>query len=99
MNHHHAIVTRHLVVHGLVQGVGYRWSMVQAAQRLGVRGWVRNRRDGNVEALVAGEADAVEALVHWARQGPAGARVDAVDVNEAEAMADRPDGFGLRETV
>ena len=93
------IVTRHLVVHGLVQGVGYRWSMVQAAQRLGVRGWVRNRRDGNVEALVAGAADAVEALVHWARQGPAGARVEAVDVNEAEAADGLPDGFAQRETV
>jgi len=94
-----AIITRHLVVHGLVQGVGYRWSMVQAAQRLGVRGWVRNRRDGKVEALVAGEPDAVEALVHWARQGPAGARVEAVDVTEAEAASDLPDGFAQRETV
>ena len=95
----HATITRHLVVHGLVQGVGYRWSMVQAAQRLGVRGWVRNRRDGKVEALVAGEPDAVEALVHWARQGPAGARVAAVDVSEAEAASNLPDGFAQRETV
>ncbi|GER14578.1 acylphosphatase [Variovorax boronicumulans] len=95
----HATITRHLVVHGLVQGVGYRWSMVQAAQRLGVRGWVRNRRDGKVEALVAGKADAVEALVHWARQGPAGARVEAVDVSEAEAASNLPDGFAQRETV
>ncbi|MES2250670.1 MAG: acylphosphatase [Pseudomonadota bacterium] len=95
----HATITRHLVVHGLVQGVGYRWSMVQAAQRLGVRGWVRNRRDGKVEALVAGEADAVEALVHWARQGPADARVAAVDVSEAEATDGLPDGFTQRETV
>jgi len=95
----HATITRHLVVHGLVQGVGYRWSMVQAAQRLGVRGWVRNRRDGKVEALVAGEPDAVEALVHWARQGPAGARVEAVDVTEADATSDLPDGFAQRETV
>ncbi|RIX84218.1 acylphosphatase [Acidovorax cavernicola] len=91
-------VARHLTVSGLVQGVGYRWSMVQAAQRLGVRGWVRNRRAGHVEALVAGEAAAVEALVHWARQGPAGARVDAVDV--ADAGADNlPEGFEQRATV
>ena len=97
-----AIVTRHLVVRGLVQGVGYRWSMVQAAERLGVRGWVRNRRDGSVAALAAGEVDAVEALVRWARQGPAGARVDAVDVNEPNdvtAADDLPDSFTQRETA
>lgn len=92
-----ATVTRHLAIHGLVQGVGYRWSMVQAAQRLGVRGWVRNRRDGSVEALAAGEAGAVEALIRWARQGPAGAQVDAVDV--VDAADGVPDGFEQRETV
>lgn len=91
-------VTRRLVVRGLVQGVSYRWSMVQAARRLGVRGWVRNRRDGSVEALAAGEAAAVEKLIRWARQGPDGARVDAVDV--ADAGTDGvPDGFEQRETV
>ncbi len=93
-----ATVTRHLVIRGCVQGVGYRWSMVQAAKRLGVRGWVRNRRDGSVEALAAGEAAAVEELIRWARQGSDGARVDAIDV--ADAGADSvPDGFEQRETV
>lgn len=95
-------VTRHLAIRGLVQGVGYRWSMVQAAKRIGVRGWVRNRRDGSVEALVAGEAAAVEELIRWARQGPEGARVDAVDVGDpAGAIAAQvvPDGFEQRETA
>src|SRR5438045_1761107 len=96
-----ATVVRHLSVRGLVQGVGYRWSMAQAARRLGVRGWVRNRRDGSVEALAAGEAGAVEELVRWARQGPDGARVDAVDVGDPFAAASDglPEGFEQRDTV
>jgi acylphosphatase len=93
-----AIVTRHLVIRGRVQGVSYRWSMVQAAKRLGVRGWVRNRRDGSVEALAAGEAVAVEELIRWARQGPDGARVDAVEATDVATM-DSPDDFEQRETA
>lgn len=62
-------ITRHLLVRGRVQGVYYRASTVEAATRLGVLGWVRNRRDGSVEALLHGPADAVEALTAWARQG------------------------------
>lgn len=92
-------VTRHLVVRGLVQGVGYRWSMVQAARRLGVRGWVRNRRDGSVEALAFGSAAAVDALVAWACSGPDGARVDALDAVEAPMPAEPPSDFVQRETV
>ena len=71
---------RRLVVTGLVQGVGYRYSMVMAAQRLGITGWVRNRRDGSVEAMIAGDAEAVAAMIAWARRGPAGAEVGQVAV-------------------
>ena len=72
---------RHLVVTGLVQGVGYRYSMVAAARRLAVSGWVRNRRNGSVEAMVAGNAEAVAAIIDWARHGPAGAEVAHVAIN------------------
>lgn len=75
----------HLRVHGHVQGVGYRWSLVREAERLGLRGWVRNRRDGSVEALAAGPGPALQRLVAWARHGPPAARVSRVDVQPADA--------------
>jgi len=75
---------RHLRIRGRVQGVGYRESMRYEAERLGVTGWVRNRRDGSVEAIVDGEAHAVEAIIAWARTGPRGAYVAGVDVSECE---------------
>lgn len=94
-----SLVTRQLVIRGRVQGVGYRVSMMQAALQRGVRGWVRNRLDGSVEALVIGPREAVESLVEWARSGPAGARVDAVAETELPAPAALPEGFALRETA
>jgi acylphosphatase len=73
-----------LKIFGVVQGVGYRWSMVQEARRLGVRGGVRNCRDGSVEAIVAGPRKALDQIIDWARQGPPSARVTAVDVAAAD---------------
>ena len=73
-----------LRITGRVQGVGYRAWMMQVAGRLGLRGWVRNRRDGSVEVLATGAPDAVAALVEACRQGPLGARVTAVTVADAE---------------
>ncbi len=75
-------ITRHLVIRGLVQGVWFRESMRYQADALGVAGWVRNRRDGTVEAMVQGADDAVQAMIAWARRGPDGARVEGVDVAE-----------------
>lgn len=90
---------RHLVVHGRVQGVGYRWSMVQQARPLGLRGWVRNRLDGTVEALVEGAPAAVQALVDWAHRGPEGARVTRVEQADAAPPDDLPAGFEQRPTA
>ncbi len=94
-----APVTRHLRITGRVQGVGYRWSMAQQAEALGITGWVRNRRDGSVEALASGPADAVQALIEWAQRGPELARVDGVEVKEALGAAEALGGFEQRETV
>jgi acylphosphatase len=87
-----------LRITGRVQGVGFRYAMQSEAARRSLSGWVRNRRDGSVEALVQGEAGAVEALLDWARRGPAGARVDALRSEAAEGEP-VPAGFELRPTV
>lgn len=73
--------------------------MVQAAQQHGVQGWVRNRSDGSVEALVTGPTDAVQSLIGWARHGPPHARVDGVEVQAAPGPAEPLAGFVQRETV
>jgi acylphosphatase len=73
---------RHVVARGRVQGVGYRAFVEEEALRRGLEGWVRNRRDGTVEAVFSGPDHEVEAIVLACRQGPRGARVDAVDITE-----------------
>ena len=76
--------TVRLRITGEVQGVGYRIWAMRTAAGLGLRGWVRNRFDGSVEALATGAPDAVAALIAACRQGPRAARVAAVTVSEAE---------------
>lgn len=85
-----------VVIRGRVQGVWYRGWTVAEATRRGVRGWVRNRRDGTVEALFAGPPDMVEAMVEACRSGPPAARVDAVERFPADAAGVR--GFDQRPT-
>ena len=91
----------HLSVHGLVQGVGFRDALSLRALEYGVDGWVRNRRDGSVEALIRGEADAVEALIRWARHGPPAARVQRLDSRPAnpEEVATLRAGFHRMPTA
>jgi acylphosphatase len=69
----------HLRVHGRVQGVGFRYATAAQAARLGVSGWVRNDRDGSVETVVTGSADACAAFRRWIEHGPSAARVERVE--------------------
>jgi acylphosphatase len=91
------MIARRLVIRGRVQGVGYRYSMVGAAQTCDVAGWVRNLRDGSVEAMVQGETEAVESIVAWCRRGPHGAHVIAVEVSEVAVEPHA--GFATRPTA
>ena len=90
-------IARRLRIHGRVQGVYYRGWTIDAAEKLGLDGWVRNRMDGTVEALVAGPAIAVEALIASCRKGPSAARVDLVEVEEAIGIV--AGGFTQKPTV
>jgi acylphosphatase len=75
-------VIRHLAIHGRVQGVGFRAFVEAEAARRGVEGWVRNRRDGSVEAVIAGERTIVDDMIEACRKGPLGARVDVLHQRE-----------------
>ena len=89
--------TKKLRIYGEVQGVFYRAWSAEQARALGVRGWVRNRRDGTVEMLVHGEEGGVERLIERCREGPPAARVERIDVEEAQD--DAPPGFETRPTT
>lgn len=92
-----ARICRHLLIRGRVQGVCYRASAQEVALREGLGGWVRNRRDGTVEAVVEGPPAKVEAFVAWARVGPPAARVDAVEVLPWDEPGPSP--FEFRPTL
>jgi acylphosphatase len=84
---------RHLSIRGRVQGVGYRAFVADEAERHGVEGWVRNRRDGTVEALLVASAETLVEMMAACRNGPPGARVDGID-----DRAGRPDELTQRTT-
>jgi acylphosphatase len=87
-------VIRHVVIRGRVQGVGYRAWTEHTARGHGLKGWVRNRRDGSVEAVFAGPREIVEQMIAECRRGPISSRVDAVDDSDASADMLGPHGAG-----
>ena len=91
------VATRRILVRGRVQGVFYRNWTLSEARALGLSGWVRNRRSGDVEILAEGTEEAIETLAARCRQGPPAARVEEVRVDEAES--EPLDGFAKRPTL
>ena len=87
-------IARRVVVRGRVQGVFFRETARRRARRAGVAGWVRNNDDGSVEAWFEGEPDDVEVMLHFAENGPSGAYVENVDVQDVEPQDLR--GFEVR---
>lgn len=85
----------HVIVTGAVQGVGYRYTLRLVARDAGVTGWVRNRRDGAVEAEVQGASAQVDQVLAWMASGPPGSRVDAARVTDIAAAGER--GFTVRD--
>lgn len=92
-------VTKHLKIIGRVQGVFFRESMRAQATKLGVSGWVRNRREGWLEAVYHGDPQAVEELVKWASRGPPSASVEHIDVTETGDDSEKYKGFEVRQTA
>ena len=92
------MIAKRVVVRGRVQGVGFRFSVVDVARAHGLVGWVRNRHDGTVEAWLQGDATAVQRVADWCRRGPRGARVTDVDVVDATVDASLSD-FVQRTTT
>ncbi len=89
-------VVRRLVISGRVQGVGFRYSLADEARALGLRGWVRNCRNGDVEAIVSGPEHGIEVIIAWAHRGPPTAKVSKVSV---EAAVGEFAGFEIAATA
>lgn len=89
-------ISHHLRIYGYVQGVFFRESMCRKAQQLGITGWVRNRLDGSLEAMIQGNQEAVSTMIEWARTGPELARVDRME--NSMGSGEYPD-FEKRDTA
>jgi acylphosphatase len=94
---------RHVLIHGRVQGVGYRAWTEDTARQLGLQGWVRNRHDGAVEAVFAGPGETVLKMVEACRQGPYGAHITGIDqrpgTSDDMAMRRRGEDFSVLPTA
>jgi acylphosphatase len=91
-------IARHLRIEGRVQGVGYRYGMQAKARELGISGWVRNCRDGSVEAVISrDDMRLIDEMIAWAQQGPRLADVTRIQVSEAEVPTEND--FIIRSTV
>lgn len=89
------MVRARLLISGIVQGVGYRWSCRREAQGLGLTGWVRNLPDGRVEAVLQGTREQVDRMIRWCYRGPEEARVSDIAVSHEDASEEFKD-FGIR---
>ena len=89
-------MAKRLLIEGRVQGVGYRASFADQAVAMGLKGWVRNRRDGTVEACIDGDAATLDAIIQWAKRGPPSAQVTHVAVEDAAEPVDA--GFRILQT-
>lgn len=90
------LITRQLRIHGKVQGVFFRESMRRKALELNVTGWVRNRKDGTVEAMIHGVREAITQMIDWAHSGPELAKVTHLEVSEAQGNFEN---FETKETI
>lgn len=91
-------MAKQLRIEGRVQGVGYRATFARRASALGLRGWVRNRADGSVQASIDGDAQAIEAMLEWAKRGPPSAQVSNVIIEDANAPASADSVFQILPT-
>ena len=79
----------HVIIYGRVQGVWFRAHTKKIADKLGIKGWVRNLPDGSVEAVFEGNEESIEEMIKWCHQGPPLARVDRVEINYEEPKGER----------
>jgi acylphosphatase len=92
-------LAKHLIITGIVQGVGYRASFMHQARTLQLSGWVRNRLDGSVEAMVCGDASAVQMIIDWSWRGPSSAQVSNVQIVDVDDTLAQEGEFEMRATV